>query len=428
LAKVKQQLSDRVTASLQQLQDLTWRERVQSPWLSLNQLHAMVRRPEPLLSDADVRLTYCWSPEPDRTKYNSARMAEVAAVTMYQNLYGDAVDLSILQQWAPTDERWRHADIAADGRMLDVKNTRRSPNGTTFSDFRVKCFKANTITGFLSPARPGAAPGHILWLGESSFDHIERLQTQFNSDHLHVDFRRVQHGNTTNESGSLLPPWIFDYPRQPCYVARDAALAYLQEVKPAARLTCPATIAVFTGQTDRLDEPLRTEVAALRAAIERNDGHATRPMLFLHVLDRFCRAMHRNVPFQSTAIRRMLFSQDPLLARLDPEFTMPLSIYDPWRTIHELLGVLTDVDRTCRAEAQLFTTFYLRGVGILKGQEANNRPRTIYAYCGQCGIRPLYLGREDTCDECERLVCGECGHCMQECARCQPRMAQFAMG
>jgi hypothetical protein len=41
----------------------------------------------------------------------------------------------------------------------------------------------------------------------------------------------------------------------------------------------------------------------------------------------------------------------------------------------------------------------------------------------RCGQNPLFLGQNEPCGECGKLVCHECGYCSERCPLCSPRQA-----
>lgn len=414
-----------------------------APWVTALELQTMFT---PLAPDErDIALVRHWDDNcsrqyPGWPGYLSARLAERIAVAIYGDRQANATDLSILQITNPGDKRWTRADILdSRGMSIDVKNARRSiasPN--TYSEYCVPAFKHDrsgqdvTISAFLSPyvkyerdeysfSQQIKAQDSVVWLGETSRCAIERLRQEFSFFSL--------------PSPNRLPPWIFDYPDK-CYVPREAALAALREPSfpwPTTRASPGAYI--LAGQVaPELSEGMQQESAALARRIERLG--LSRPVLFLHVLDRFCCAMREGRPFPTQSLRDILWPSRTILdvaklTHLDSVCRAPMAVADPLETVRELLKVLADVAQACSKRVLSFDEFRLTGIGIFKGRRGNGRWTTLFAYCGgwrtssgirvPCGKDPLYLGQDATCDACEKLACSACGHCSDRCPDCKSR-------
>jgi hypothetical protein len=388
------------------------------------------------LREDDKWLARQWASSIKGEKYaisamDSARCAELVALDIYRELYGQVEDLSILQKRAPADIRWKTADIDAAGRLVDIKNARRSfssPN--SYSEHCVKQFKQGSrnsqviVSGFLSPHRRETRLGRfeaIVWLGETSLGTIESLRLQFETDYLELDL--------SGKGANRIPPWLFDYPEK-CYAERDRALA--QGRAPSfvlPRTDCPLGFLVLADRVEQSSsgDTLLEEALALARRIRAN-GTATRPVLFLHVLDRFCCTAREGVSFPSSALRQILFSAK---APVPPNCSLaaaPLAVFDPLETVRELLEVLERVADRCAKRAIAYTSFKLVGTGILRGRRKGGKWQTIFGYCGgsrrlqngqivKCGQCPLYLGQNEPCETCGNLVCHAkgCGYCSKKC-------------
>src|SRR5687768_16514665 len=85
-------------------------------WTAAAKVGRYAHQPSPSLDDTDWLLVRDWAGTgrgEDDFRFGamaSARRAELAALRVYRRLYGDAEDLSVLQQLRPTDLRWRCAD------------------------------------------------------------------------------------------------------------------------------------------------------------------------------------------------------------------------------------------------------------------------------------------------------------------------------
>lgn len=410
-------------------------EAVKAVWRSTGELTSRVYRSSPpFRDDASSQLIDEWTRD---TRGNwdfrvrameSARRAELVALAIYREIYGAAEDLSRLQVADPRDTRWKLADIAAGGRSIDVKNARRSfssPN--SYSEHCVKRFKVDridrqvAISGFLSPYiadREGQSPEPVLWLGEMTSKTIDTLRAHFKSDYLQLDF--------SGGDGARLPPWLFDYPSE-CYVTRDSSIRDIQSpefIFPRRHPLLPLLVLSNRMSNAPQGNASWTEANLLSDCIAANGG-PTRPLLFLHVLDRFCRTARDGTPFPAGPLREVMFPQGSgPLAGVFTEDT-PLAVLDPLKTVKELLDLLARVAETCADRATAFTDFRLRRAGVLQGRTRDRRWQTIFAYCGgwlphsgtsvKCGQDPLYLGQNESCSSCGNLVCHKCDYCSETC-------------
>jgi hypothetical protein len=324
--------------------------------------------------------------------------------------------------------------------LVDVKNARRSfssPN--SYSEHCVKRFKSDQhnrqvlVSGFLSPYLTGGGIGmgeQVVWLGETTLGSIEELRRQFETDYFQLDL--------SSKWAIRIPPWLFDYPPE-CYAERDAAIASARSpgfILP--RCDLPIGMLVLAGQVGHpsLEDPSSEEAAALSRRIGTGSV-PTRPTLFLHVLDRFCILTRAGLPFPADALRRILFPPDSSVLAECSDATTPLAVLDPLNTVKELLDVLEKVAETCAERAVAFTSFRLVGSGVFQGRRDSCNWHTIFAYCGgwrklgnggrvKCGQNPLFLGQNEPCGECGKLVCHECGYCSERCSLCSFRQADWA--
>ena len=161
-----------------------------------------------------------------------------------------------------------------------------------------------------------------------------------------------------------------------------------------------------------------------------------RPVAFLHLLDRFCRSLLEDQVFPGKELRWLFFPPIEASRSAVTDCHFPLVLCDPLGVVSELLTVLSKASETCRSRALAFTRFRLRGSGILQGFATTGRWRTIVAYCGgwgrlpdgrpvRCGQNPVFLGQDEPCTECVRLICHRCGYCGQDCPECRPRQQDW---
>ncbi len=416
---------------------------MQRVWRAVDQVATLAPRQPPQLDEVDLRLIALWARALGASPYwfaamRSARAAELIALAIYREIYGDACDLSVLQTTAQHDERWHTADIESADRWIDVKNARRafsSPN--SYSEYTVKSFKQRTdasadvvISAFLSPYRADPSPyddDGVLWLGETTWHTLEELAREFTSDYLAVPITRGE--------VNRLPPWMFDYPGR-LYQQRNDAIARVRApdfVIP--RHDCPLSILILARRSDCCP-PTHPAAEEANALCERLSGDRlpTRPLLFLHVLDRFCQKLREGAAFPAKALVTALVPDHSASLAGCAGRTTPLAVLDPLGTVTALIDVLTKVDATCREQSRAFTKFRLPSVGIFQGLRPDGEWQTLLAYCGgwrtiasgrvRCGQNPLFLGQDAPCGRCGKLACHVCGFCSQTCPESAARQEQ----
>lgn len=424
-----------------------------APGLAAARLLPATTRTPPELDDEDRALAELWAGSAGGDPYRSeqmlsARQAEVTALELYRDLYGAAEDLSLGQVCGDPASRWMTADIRVPDRWIDVKNSRRSfssPN--TYSEHCVPRFKQDrrgqdvVISAFLSHyfrLGPNGVPEPVVWLGETTRSAVAELEGVFGSSYLAVDFSRAE--------VAMLPPWLFDYPAA-FYRERDAVLAKLGSDEVTYPLhQVPVAVPLLLGHVPLPpctgeSEPTVGIGVYERELLELARRHSTvrvvtRPIVFLHILDRFCRSFLEGQPFPGEVLRALLFpvwSQQPSET---PDDRLPLTLCDPLRIVSELLDVLQKASESYRSRAIAFRRFRLRAAGILQGLTASGTWRTIIAYCGgwgrlrdgrrvRCGQNPVFLGQDEPCELCDRLICHRCGYCSNACPACESRQQDW---
>lgn len=409
---------------IEQQNDAVRGQHLHQVFVSRESMQSIVHPEAVTLNEDDVRLASSWADPLGNTPYwrsamLSARRAERSVLRSYATLYGMATDLSI-EQLGGVDARWRSADIEAGGVLIDVKNARESfTSPRSYSEHCVPRFKNDRvdgdviISGILSPyvTSERAEPegnSRLTWLGEVTQTDIARLSKEFHSEYLDTQLR-------TDHRGSFVPPWLFEYPRH-AYTDRQQALAELKamsEVFP--RHEVPVTAAVLLDVVP--EQESSAEVREARNLLARKKRIAlSRPAMFLHVIDTFCRSQIERSSFPGDAMRAVLFPID------DEE--APLGMCDPLATISSLLETLSKAEPTL--DGLRFVRFQLSAPGILRGCTVEGRWQTIIAYCGgwkrlesgkqvRCGKNPIALGEDRPCPNCGYLVCSECNFCKKEC-------------
>lgn len=442
--------------------DAVGQRAIRGIWHSLrDSTRMLVQMPDSQLSDEDVRLCFKWAKDRCNSQHKidltadsqgrcgttpckgcreamySARAAELSMLEVYRRLYGEAIDLSILQERDHHDEQWRIADIDVSGRLVDIKNARSAKSSPKrYVEHCVPKFKSNRygeeiiISAVLSPhiTTDGHSIGSpVRWLGETSMSALNELRRQFEKPGLlEIDFSRG-----ASES-VFLPGWLFDFPQE-CYKARDDAVARVRDtdfIFPRSRM--PSAVVPLLGKnTCSASEPSSQEMvheATLLAGRMFNGKLLSRPEVYLHVIHRFCESMITGTTFPFVALRTVIFAagvfecDDQRMSR-----QMPCGTLDPLGLIDELLEVLEEAEQYVRPLANDIAMFKMSRAGVLRAKFRSGTTRTVLAYCGgkvdgkvSCGRNPLYVGQScgKWCDKCWWIVCPTCGHCLcrRQCA------------
>ncbi len=384
--------------------------------------------PAPLWKLEDERIAEIWAgaraTNAALVSMYSARAAELMMLMKYRQLYGEATDLSILQLRQSSGE-WQFADIQTSTGRIDVKNARAHRGRGIYSEHCISKLKKDregvdvVISGVLSdceqwttdPSRPG------IWLGETTAARIAALQEEFNKPYFSVSLARA------GRPEHFVPSWLFDFPSI-CYKERDKKLEDhgLAMTMPTRLPDIFLCALAYSNSSMQSDPRILAEVALLSARF-KDLRRLRRGALFLHVLHRFVECIRAGEEFASDVLRQILFPR-----RDSVERRMPFGMCDPLETIWSLIDLLKRVAIACRDVLAKFKMFRLAGPNIFQGSTDGESWRTIYAYCGgwfnsrrRCGLIPLFLGEHQTCPECLRLACPQCGYCGQGCSACEPR-------
>ncbi len=423
---------------------------IRAIWEGLQGKKQIVYRQPKCLGETDLALASQWGvirtgDDHWKIAMESARGAELIALDVYRELHGVVEDLSVQQVLNPEDDSWWLADIRSRSYLIDVKNAMQSKaSRNRYTEHHVKRFKKDSdrrdvvLSGFLSPYPQEGQPGYSLdeghmvcWLGETSLGEIERIKREFESDYLQLDL--------PTDRNILIPPWLFDYPRV-LYAERDAGLARVCAAEFAFPLTdCPVGAVVMAGRVPKppRNDQLSEEAYALS---ERRCklGFLSRPVLYLHILDRFCRSLTTGNPFPAGALRNIILPSDSPILRNASSDSTPLAVLDPLMIVSELINVLDKVSTRCALRRYGFAHFKLTGKDLFRRRRRDGTWQTILAYCGgwkrqnggkpaKCGRKPLFIGQNEPCGEatCGYLICDNCGHCKDGCPRNQGIRSQL---
>lgn len=362
-----------------------------------------------------------------RKAFVSARRAELIAYEIYQQLYGFCNDLSIKQVIGSQDGRWRLADLESESGLIDVKNARSTrgndQSNYVYSEHLIPKFK-ETRSGndvILSTFYTDYQSEILLWLGETTRSSINILLQHQWSPYLDVQLR-------TEGAKTFIPPWLCDYPSA-VYEQRRNLFEKLQEqlhlAPPMYKIDYTAAIVLnlipaCEEDAHSNETPLLYESYLMQERIKELE--LSRPTVYLHILSRFVDAIANGREFNSEALTKITKFHD-----------MPLYIADPAKSIYTLISILDRVQRRSGDHLQQFKFFKLVHPQILRGITSTGMTQTILAYCGgwlpgggpKCGKYPLYLGQNEVCEECGKLICDACGFCTETCGLNSPRQQLF---
>ena len=116
-------------------------------------------------------------------------------------------------------------------------------------------------------------------------------------------------------------------------------------------------------------------------------------------------------------------SDHPYEVAVELEESQSGGLHDPTNSIADLLDLLEKAGRAIKKHGIPFTHFTVRGTHILEARVGDEKPWTVYAYCGgrkrsgdRCGNSPLVIGEHRSCELCHRLICNKCQNCSPRCS------------
>ena len=332
---------------------------------------------------------------------------------------------------------------------LDVKNSRHSKqNPDSYVEHCVPSFKQDRnnhnrdvmiagvlspnlpISNILYPESPMNQDTSIRFLGLTNKSKLTEIKDEFETPNLlTINLKRQ------SMRGDFLPAWMFDCPEF-LYERRDTELSkILKQTVPEYDLwkefnlnpipICTAA-GIDIGQFWSSEVLASWEWSFLSAVLDRRKEHGlSLPYLFLGILKHFLQMVSANEDssYRPSGYKRLVYDSN-----IDRDYNMPLGIYDPLKTIYNLIALL---DKLWDADPELirsFKMFRLAGLNILRGcREKNERDKTLIAYCGgpKCGKDPLVLGDCEHCHKCGMLVCPDCKFCSKNCSEYNLRIREF---
>jgi hypothetical protein len=363
----------------------------------------------------------------------SARMAERAVAAYYEGCGHSVEDVALQQLTNPSERDWKRYDIRVGNKCLDVKNARRSEqNRNSYVSHCVPRFKLDRfgkeiqIAGALSDWKTRAeivAGGSLVrFLGTVTASRIDELRGMLAQGPLGFSVRSVH-------SPSFLPSWIFDYSAED-YGAWPKALEELGQCCHSTDLkashletiSLPALIAAGVQDFDAHLPANSWQRLFAETLRQRHQQYGrSLPVLFLTLLEHFVGMLSGNAPdcYEPACYSHLIFPPKG-------KSIYPLYLFDPEHAVASLIKSLSTLwlhRNEALREIQYFT---LRELNILSGKKKEDSPYlTLLAYCGgwiesggtskPCGKIPLVYGECDSCRECFRLVCPNCGFCRSDC-------------
>jgi hypothetical protein len=370
-------------------------------------------------------------------KMISARGSEKLVIRFYQALDYQVEDISI-HQVTQQSKDWTLGDIRLDLKyLLDVKNSRKSVNSNSYSEFCVPQFKESRgndvkIVGVLSPylqkqymegrVNPKFHVNNPQVLGAFDKAKLSELETIFSDRFISINI--MPRGSDTNK---YLPPWLFDYDER-FYNQQYEILTELQNLHDQdipswedISLVTQDFIPLFVAAKRPLPRswvnnlPL-WQVNFINSLINLPIERITLPYLFLSIFRHFLSMLSYRGGDYSPQRYLEVFGYKPL------------KLYDPLDIIEDFCATLQTLWNNRQASRlDEFKIFKFSGQGLLQGKrtESEHIMTTILAYCGgwvdgmgKCGFRPLVIGREQNCPVCGRLICPKdnCGFCSDRCS------------
>jgi hypothetical protein len=349
-------------------------------------------------------------------------------------------------QLDPTASDWKTHDLLVGEQPIDVKSARQSSaRPDRYSEYFVPKFKAErrsgkdiVITSVLNTPYRSAesilegAYSRSLVLGEVTQRQLDDL-----AHWIKLRFQgAIEVSNFA--ASNRIPGWCFDYG----WNSRlddsdfgqnfDALVDLLRHERNVRReIKLPKMLIAlmpdharekFLGvDTDLLDrreadKSVLKEIIGLRQTIGLSRGS-----IFLFVVSLTISNIHQNSEnWSPISLHPWLFWDATSRSKV-----WPLGVHDPLAYVAEILFGMEALWNTSKERLTKYTSFRLKGPSILVGMDSSGAEQTLIAYCGgwrqlgqrpiKCGQSPLILGLHASCRKCGRLVCDNCGSCMDGC-------------
>ena len=392
------------------------------------------------MSPQDRQLALSWAGtdlDYEIAKMLSARGAELIIAEFFTEI-GRAVIDTAIHQVTGESAQWKTHDLLIDSACpVDVKNARCTVNGNTFIEYTIKRFKTDSqgrsviIVGVLSPyltleefeRKSIWHRSFIKILGTITQGKVQNLEQEFSKRELTVDFGDAQRW----------PIWIFNNELDWFSDQREAIVGFSKcavQVKPEDWLECQQiVIPAFLIAGMEVPKRYREELLEWqnwymdKIIAKSKAGELILPWLYLFTFHHFLDAITNlgsaeSMGYSPEGYNELLFYSENIAER-------PASLIDPVRVLKTLIETLNTLWGS-RHSTNLVSlrSFVFRGEGLLRGIDRQGRKVTVLAYCGgfikgkgKCGHSPLVIGQQETCRNCQMLICDKCGHCSERCKR-----------
>ena len=350
-----------------------------------------------------------WSRRDDITRCLRARRAERAVVYWLQSggwpgVSGpDVTDVAQQQLSSPSGGLWQIADIAVSADVLsrspyliDVKNSTVNCDGSrAFPSAFVKPEKGTLSRDvvYLSTRTIGRdwdSPDTILVEGVVSGASLAELSASLKEILPAVSFR-------------LSGDWALSSGRLPLYLF-DMAPSWYAPIRRFERFH--RSVASYYSSPDECVPP--SVVPGL--APLRREGRLTRPIAILLLLAGFFSQQPARRPAWIATVAREIRGGWP------PSLDWPWGLHDPGREVDRLRSVLSTVGDEPLLPPESSRDFCLSRSGNVRVSTPAGQ-RTLLAYCHECGLAPLIIGRENPCPCGVAVVCSQptCRRCFRGC-------------
>jgi len=276
--------------------------------------------------------------------------------------------------------------------------------------------------------------GRCTILGEVGKNDIIALQGW--AEGAFGDFLQIN----SMDSAEFIPGWIFEYledhqPRRS--QGLEHTLPLLSEViESQLPDPIPKWLIALVNSKELVEQcylsPIDIEIWRQLQSVGKEIG-ITRRSLFVLILGFTLRmAKSAGNGYHPSMWESWLFADSRMNQYTDYQ---PLGLIDSQKYIKNLIQVLEVMWNRARRKLSQFQRFRLMGPNILKGEGSDGAWYTVLAYCGgwrsvpvrvKCGRNPIIIGHYESCLNCHRLICPECGFCGRGCPLNDRRQKEIA--
>ncbi|MTJ23906.1 hypothetical protein FJR06_22365 [Dolichospermum sp. UHCC 0352] len=337
----------------------------------------------------------------------SARGAEKLVIRFYQALGYQVEDISI-HQVTQKSKTWTLGDIRLDSQyLLDVKNSRKSVNSNSYSEFCVPQFKESRgndvkIVGVLSPylqkkymqgrENPKFHVKNPQVLGAFDKAKLSELETIFSDRFISINMPRE------SDTNKYLPPWLFDYDqryyKQQCEILielqklSDQDIPSWEDISVVAQNSIPLFVAAKRPLPQNWVNNLpQWQVNFINFLINLPIERITLPYLFLSILRHFLSMLsYRGGDYSPKRYLEVFY--------LSEKQIKPLKLYDPLNIIEDFCDTLQTLwDNRQASRLDEFKIFKFSGQGLLQGKRTESE-RILQYYCQNKSLDNFWQKRQ----------------------------------